>query len=109
MKKKNQMMVNSADESSDSTSNITHYMYKNGNKFDSKSQIMIKLSDSSQDKIDYIEDKYNLRLIRKLNSGDYLFENLGDDTLHTMEELLNDNQIQIKRINPNMQLNMNSL
>ena len=117
LKKKNQLMQNSINGASSSSNNTNSsstikYMYKNGNKFNSKSEIMLKLDSSSEDKISYIEQTYNITMIRKMNSGDYLFKNPNSsdaNTLDIMQLLLNDENINIKRVNPNMRLNMHSL
>jgi hypothetical protein len=91
--------------STQSSENITHYLFANGNEFNSKSKIMIKFNSDDVD-IKEIESKYNLRLKRKMNSGDYLFENLGEDTLSTINLLLKEKSSKIKRVSPNMILNM---
>ena len=90
----------------DPNQTLTYYAFANGNKFNSKSEIMIKFNSDSNINIEDIESKYNLKLKRKMNSGDYLFENLGANTLDTINLLLKDESSNIKRISPNMIFNM---
>jgi lipopolysaccharide export LptBFGC system permease protein LptF len=81
-----------------------NYKYKNGDKFHSKSDIMIKFN--SVVNIQSIENKYNLKLKRKMNSGDYLFENISGNTLNIINEIVEDNTLDIQRITPNKILNI---
>jgi len=89
-----------------STQHITHYAFANGNRFNSKSEIMVKFKSTSHIDIESIEKKYHLKLKRKMNSGDYLFENLGNNTLDIINLLLTDESANIERVSPNMILNM---
>jgi len=89
-----------------STQHITHYAFANGNRFNSKSEIMVKFKSPIHIDIESIEKKYHLKLKRKMNSGDYLFENLGDNTLDIINLLLTDEPDNIERVSPNMILNM---
>ncbi|HHB94108.1 MAG TPA: hypothetical protein ENK88_03095 [Campylobacterales bacterium] len=85
---------------------ITHYAFANGNRFDSKSEIMVKFKSESHIDIENIEKKYHLKLKRKMNSGDYLFENLGANTFDIINLLITDEANSIERVSPNMILNM---
>lgn len=88
------------------TDSITQYTFANGNKFHSKSKIMIKFKSSSHIDMKAFERKYHLKLIRKMNSGDYLFKNMDGDTLNIINTILADNSVQIERIMPNLILNV---
>ena len=90
------------------TENITQYAFSNGNKFNSKSKIMIKFK-SKDIKIEKIEKKYHLKLKRKMNSGDYLFENKNGNTLNIINLLLKDEASNIERVSPDMILNMKAM
>ncbi|OPX26865.1 MAG: hypothetical protein B1H07_03390 [Campylobacteraceae bacterium 4484_166] len=91
-----------------STNNIINYGFSNGDKFNSKSKIIVKFANKKID-INYIEHKYNLKYIRKMNSGDHIFENTSGNTLYIINNMLDDKSINIKRINPNMILNIKPL
>jgi len=83
-----------------------YYAYPNGSRFDSKSEIMIKFENPKSVDISYVETKYGLKFVRKMNSGDFLFKNLDGDTLDKIGLISDDEIFKIKRIFPNMQLNM---
>jgi len=85
---------------------LTRYAFANGNKFNSKSDIMIKFKNPNSVNIGDIESRYNLRVKRKMNSGDYLFENIGGDIVNVMNSLLENDSSIIERVSPNMILNM---
>ena len=76
---------------------VTQYIFANGNKFNSKSKIMIKFKSESKINIKALESKYHLKFIRKMNSGDYLFKNMDGDTLDIVNAVLADNSLQIER------------
>ncbi|MBA1420060.1 MAG: hypothetical protein FAF03_04155 [Epsilonproteobacteria bacterium] len=84
---------------------IVYYAYPNGNKFNSRSDIMVKFNQHDVN-IEEIEYKYDLKLIRKMNSGDFLFKNLDGNTLEKINLILQDETLKVKRILPNMKLNM---
>ena len=67
---------------------------------------MIKFKSSSHIDMKAFERKYHLKLIRKMNSGDYLFKNMDGDTLNIINTILADNSVQIERIKPNLILNV---
>jgi hypothetical protein len=88
---------------------IVYYAYSNGSKFNSKSDIMIKFYNQIDVNIEDIEYKYGLKLIKKMNSGDFLFKNLDGDTVEKIASLIQDITLKIKRVLPNMKLNMKPL
>jgi hypothetical protein len=89
--------------------NAVEYFLPNGNKFNSKSEIMVKFKKGEKVDIDAIEQKYQLKLIRKMTSGDYLFKNIGGNTLDTINTFLKDEASKVERISPDMILNMKPL
>ncbi len=92
-----------------SDNGITHYTFANGNKFNSKSMILIKFNQDSHVNVEEIASKYHLKFIRKMNSGDYLFENREGDTLRIINTILTDESSRIERISPNLILNVKPL
>ena len=87
---------------------LIQYAYTDGRTFTSKSKIMIKFKNDSMN-ISDIESKYNLKLQRKMNSGDYLFQNLNADTLKVINTLLDGEAIHIKNITPDVILNVEAM
>ena len=83
---------------------IKKYKYSNGDTFTSKSDIMIKFTNTPN--IKYIENKYHLKLIRKMSSGDYLFKNLKGNTLDIINNINQDKSLKLQRISPNKILNI---
>lgn len=83
---------------------LIHYEFSNGNKFHSKSMIMIKFRGTVN--IQEIEDTYQLKLVRKMNSGDYLFQNNSRNTLDTINKVIDEISFNIERISPNLTLNV---
>ncbi len=86
-----------------------YYVYPNGDRFNSKSDIMVKFYNDKDIDIKEIEDRYGLKLIRKMNSGDFLFKNIKGDTLNKINSLLRDKAQKIKRIKPNIKPNIKPL
>ncbi len=87
------------------SNSMVYYTFSNGTKFNSKSQIMIKFNKKANINIGEIEKKYNLKLKREMNSGDYLFENLGTNTYDTVNMILEKEFSQVERVKPNLILN----
>ncbi len=85
---------------------IQYYAYSNGQEFNSKSNIMIKFKNNKKVDLSQIEVKYALKLIRKMNSGDYLFKNTEGDTLEKIGKISQDRDLDIKKISPDLKLNM---
>jgi len=83
---------------------IKNYTYKDGSRFNSKSEILIKFKDNID--IKTIETNYNLKFKNSLPTGDMLFENMGLDSLLTINKVINDMPQNIIRIQPNKTLNM---
>ncbi len=83
---------------------VKNYIYQDGSKFNSKSDILIKFKDDIETK--EFETKYNLKFKKKLTTGDMVFENRGLDSLLTINKIINDMPNNIKRIQPNKVLNM---
>jgi len=87
---------------------IVYYAFPNGNRFNSGSKIMIKFKDASVN-ISEIENKYHLKLQRKMHSGDYLFTNLNANTLEVINTLLKEEATHIERITPDLILNVKAM
>ena len=100
--KQDGVSTNSLDQS------IVYYAYPNGDRFNSKSNLMIKFNDKDID-IETIEQQYGLKLIRKMNSGDYLFKIIDGDVVNIINSLIQDKSLKIKRIKPNVKLNVKPL
>ncbi len=81
-----------------------NYIYRDGSKFNSKSDILIKFKNSIN--IEKIETEYSLKFKKTLPTGDILFENIGADSLLTINKIIHDMPQNIKRIQPNKTLNM---
>ncbi len=92
------------EKSAAQSSGVKNYVYKNGAKFNSRSDILIKFKQNIN--IKKFETKYNLKFKRNLTSGDILFENISGDTLVIINEILNENHDKIIRIMPNRLLNV---
>jgi len=90
-------------------SDIENYAFSDGNKFNSNSDLMIKFIKNTKIDIQNFSKKYNLKLKKKMNSGDYLFENINGNILNTIELIIKNEHTKIKRILPNMILNMKPL
>lgn len=90
-------------------SDIENYAFSDGNKFNSNSDLMIKFIKNTKIDIQNFSKKYNLKLKKKMNSGDYLFENINGNILNTIELIIKNEHTKIKRIFPNMILNMKPL
>ena len=84
---------------------VIHYAFENGNKFTSKSKIMIKFNSENVD-MNTLKKKYHLTLIRKMNSGDYLFSQDGANTLDTINTLIQNESAQITTITPSLVFNV---
>ncbi len=83
---------------------VQNYSYKDGSRFNSKSEILIKFKENID--IKTIETNYNLKFKNSLPTGDMLFENMGLDSLLTINKIINDMPQNIIRIQPNKTLNM---
>ena len=88
----------------------TQYSDSSGNQFNSKSDIIIKFENQNDVDIEYIESKYGLKYKREMTIGDIIFENDSDtDTLEIINNMVEDESLNIKRIMPNLIFNMNKL
>ncbi len=67
---------------------------------------MIKFKNNKKVDLSQIEVKYALKLIRKMNSGDYLFKNTEGDTLEKIGKISQDRDLDIRKISPDLKLNM---
>jgi len=97
--------VNTTENSNKTLNTVVQYAFSNGNTFTSQSDILVKFNTENVNVKD-IEQKYGLKLIRKMNSGDYLFKNIGNDTLDTVNALLQNEATNIQRITPDLSLNV---
>ena len=97
--------VNTTENSNKTLNTVVQYAFSNGNKFTSQSDILVKFNTENVNVKD-IEQKYGLKLIRKMTSGDYLFKNIGNDTLDTVNALLQNEATSIQRITPDLSLNV---
>jgi hypothetical protein len=92
-----------------STATKLVYTLPDGSVFHAKSEIMIKFKKGVRVDIAALEEKYGLKLVRKMRSGDYLFKNEGTDTLKTINTISKEKTSEIERISPNLRLNMKPL
>jgi hypothetical protein len=88
---------------------IIEYTFANGNKFNSKSKIIIKFRSGTTIDVKKLEKKYHLKFIRKMNSGDYLFKNMDGNTLNIINAIVADESLKIERISPNLILNVHPI
>ncbi len=94
----------------DTNTTTTEYFDNSGNKFNSKSDIIVKFTNSNEVNIQDIESKYGLRFKRKMTIGDFIFENTGTiNTLEIINFMIEDNELNIKRIMPNLVFSMYKL
>ncbi len=89
-----------------SSSGVKQYAYENGSRFTSRSDLMIKFIDKTKVDLRSFEKEYGLKLKRKMNSGDYLFVSLDGDILKKIDKISQKMKKNIKRIMPNVVLNM---
>ena len=98
-------IVESPLKKTNSITNTIEYAFANGNKFNSKSKIMIKFKNESVN-TKMIESQYGLNFERKMSSGDYLFTNKSGNTLDIINMVIKNESANILRISPNLILNM---
>lgn len=88
----------------------TTYSDARGSKFSSSSDIIVKFKNTDMVNIADIEAKYGLKFIRKMTIGDVVFKNIGvNDTLMIINLMIENIDLNIVRIMPDMVFNMHQL